>query len=274
MNVGPKVGVGRRGEVFEWGDDTDGMQCVLKLFNEGTARESVEREWRFARAASEAGIPTPKVHGEVVEHDGCLGVLYERVEGHTLEQLLLTRMLRSVSRDLADLHYKAHRVSVSGLETQKEHLKRKIEHAPTITEYERSQLEELTNSMPDGDCLCHGDFHPRNIIFRTRREGGPVIIDWENAAVGDAAADVAQTLLLTTFSWRGMPSIPARWTTRWAMDRIYRFYSHRYFELSGMDATRVDRWMTVTAAARITDDIPEEHDHLIQYVRERLAAGL
>jgi hypothetical protein len=32
--------------------------------------------------------------------------------------------------------------------------------------------------------------------------------------------------------------------------------------------------MTVLAAARLDDRIPGEHDHLLRYVRERLAAAL
>ena len=47
--------------------------------------------------------------------------------------------------------------------------------------------------MPDGDRLCHGDFHPMNILGEASQ---PVIIDWSDARRGDPAADVCRTYLL------------------------------------------------------------------------------
>jgi aminoglycoside phosphotransferase (APT) family kinase protein len=269
------LGEGRQADIFEWGNGFDRPPKILKLFKEGRSRDSVERELEFSRAASEAKIPTPRVYGGVVERDGRIGIVYERIEGPTQPQLILSLLfrIRSYSRTLANLHFKAHGAKISGLQTEKEHLKNKIEGARTITKDEKSRLMELTDSMPDGDRLCHNDFHPLNVIFRTPEEGGPVIIDWENAGVGDPLADVALTRCISMFSWRILPNRPSRWIARWLLVRFYRFYSERYFELSGADATGVDRWMTVMAAARIDDDIPEEHEHLVRYVRDRLGCG-
>ena len=276
MALGAMVGKGRRSDVFEWDDGYDGLLKILKLFKQGITRESVERELEFSRAASEAGIPTPRVYGEVVEWDSRVGIVYERIEGPTLTQLILPLFFRTkfYSRILANLHFKAHSAKISGLQTEKELLKRKIEHARTITEDEKSRLTDLTDSMPDGDRLCHGDFHPFNVIFRKHGVGGPVIIDWENAGVGDPFADVAQTQCIAMFGWRDFSSRPIRWIVRWFSGRFYRFYRERYFKLSGVDAARVDRWMPVVAAARIDQDIPGEHEHLVRYVRDRLGGGL
>jgi aminoglycoside phosphotransferase (APT) family kinase protein len=47
--------------------------------------------------------------------------------------------------------------------------------------------------VPDGDRLCHGDFHPLNILGEASR---PVIIDWPDASRGDPAADVCRSYLL------------------------------------------------------------------------------
>jgi Ser/Thr protein kinase RdoA (MazF antagonist) len=38
----------------------------------------------------------------------------------------------------------------------------------------RSQALERLNQLPDGDALCHGDYHPDNVLM-TRN--GPIIID-------------------------------------------------------------------------------------------------
>lgn len=41
-------------------------------------------------------------------------------------------------------------------------------------------------TMPDGDHLCHGDFHPRNVLGEALQ---PILIDWPNACCGDPASD-------------------------------------------------------------------------------------
>lgn len=274
MTLGPKVGEGRQAEVFVWRDGSDGPPKVLKLFKKGRSRESVEREVAFTRAASEAGIPTPRVYGGIIEWGGRLGIVYERIVGQPLIMLLLSLIfrMRSYARMLAGLHFNAHGAKVSALQTEKERLKQKIARARTLTVAEKSRLTALTDSMPDGESLCHNDFYLKNVIIRTPQEGGPVIIDWEGAAIGDPTADLAQARWLAVFGWRSQSNGPARWFVRWLLARIYRFYSQRYFELSGVSPAQVDRWMTVISAARIDDDIPGLHEHLVRYVRARLAA--
>jgi len=58
--------------------------------------------------------------------------------------------------------------------------------------FRRTALREL-NRLPTGGFLCHGDFHPDNVIWSER---GPVVIDWLDANRGDPAADVARTPML------------------------------------------------------------------------------
>ena len=59
--------------------------------------------------------------------------------------------------------------------------------------------------LPDGgDRLVHLDLHPMNVMLSPR---GPVVIDWTNAARGDALTDSAFTYVLLT-----CPQMPApRW---------------------------------------------------------------
>lgn len=57
----------------------------------------------------------------------------------------------------------------------------------------RQRALRILESLPDGDRLCHCDFHPANVL----RDGRwYAVIDWSCAARGDSAADVARTRLL------------------------------------------------------------------------------
>ena len=38
----------------------------------------------------------------------------------------------------------------------------------------KSKAHTMLNALPDGDFLCHGDFHPDNVMMTS---GDPVLID-------------------------------------------------------------------------------------------------
>ena len=64
---------------------------------------------------------------------------------------------------------------------------------PESGEHHRIASRLKDRAKPDGDRLCHGDFHPMNILGDVSQ---PVIIDWPDARRGDPAADVCRSYLL------------------------------------------------------------------------------
>jgi len=71
-------------------------------------------------------------------------------------------------------------------------------HARTLAELHRSLHAIVApawlRTMPvEGGAILHLDFHPGNVILSP---DGPVVIDWANAARGDAAADIALSWIL------------------------------------------------------------------------------
>lgn len=54
-----------------------------------------------------------------------------------------------------------------------------------------SQLIKEINALPDGDCICHGDFHPYNILIKS--DGTPFILDFMNVCYGPFLYDIART---------------------------------------------------------------------------------
>ncbi len=54
----------------------------------------------------------------------------------------------------------------------------------------------MLRAAPQQDTVCHGDFHPINVILSAR---GPMVVDWLDAARGDSAIDVARAHLMLEF---------------------------------------------------------------------------
>ena len=150
-----------RGAKLAEGRDSEifehGPGLVLRRSRDG---RSLVHEAEVMRYAFDAGYPVPRVHEA---GDGYL--VMDRVDGPTLLDVAVRHphRLGEYGRLLAGLHGQLHAIP-----------------APP----------GLPQAGVPGDRLLHRDLHPLNVLMP---EGGPVVIDWANAAAGDPAYDVADT---------------------------------------------------------------------------------
>jgi uncharacterized protein (TIGR02172 family) len=253
------IALGRTAEIYAWEEGQ-----VLKLFHDWVPEASARYEAEIARRVGAAGVRIPQV-GELVEVEGRLGLVYERVDGNTLLQVMLAqpRRMNWAARLLAQLQAEIHACSGEGLPSQKERLRRKIERAEGLENPLKQQLLAALDRLPDGQALCHGDFHPDNIQMTAR---GPVVIDWNDATCGHPLADVARTLLLIDVG--SPPAGPLKLEVDALRGRLRRVYLQRYWQLSGFTEAQMGDWLPVVAAARLQENIPGEEERLL-----RLAAG-
>jgi uncharacterized protein (TIGR02172 family) len=200
--LGQLIGRGREAEIYAWGEDQ-----VLKLFYPSVSRIRVEVEATAARVAEEAGVGTPAV-GETIEVDGRYGVVFERVDGPSMLAHLTTHpwQLPRLARQLAELHAAIHACKAPNLASLKDEIRGWIEGADADAGLKEAVLRRV-EPLPDGDSLCHGDFHPDNVIMSLR---GPMVIDWSAGRRGHPLADVARTWLISRLS-----VAPADWKGRW-----------------------------------------------------------
>jgi len=156
---GELIASGRDGDIFECGHG-----LALRKTRDG---RSIEHEARIMRYVAEHGFRVPTVHD--VRANGS-EIVMERIDGPLMADAMLRRpwtMPRYASM-LADLHDQLHRIPPPAWIPQ----------------------------WPDGgDQLIHLDLHPLNVLVSA---DGPVVIDWSNAARGEALSDVALTYVLLT----------------------------------------------------------------------------
>ena len=119
-------------------------------------------------------------------------------------------------------------------------------------------------SLPDGESLCHGDFHPGNILIAA---SGPVVIDWVNATRGDFRSDFARTSLMMRLGALppGSPTLLVA-THRLGRALFTRGYDRAYRRVNPVDNDLLDRWRLVRAIDRLVDNIDEERKPLLDFI--------
>ncbi|MGB2982412.1 MAG: aminoglycoside phosphotransferase family protein [Candidatus Bipolaricaulia bacterium] len=264
------VGRGRTAEILAWGDGR-----VLKLYREGSSRRWVQREADVSRFVHRAGLSAPAVYDSdaedgLYEVDGRFGILYEWIDGPTMLRDLGRRpwMVVTDSKALAALHAQVHSVSGDGLPNLRERIEWGIDDAAEwLSDDLRAAARSSLARLPEGSHVCHGDFHPDNVLLQ---EGGPVIVDWGPASCGHPAADVAWTVLLYRFgSPVGAPLAVRLFLSAFRKISL-RIYLRTYSRLTGTPWSEIRRWLGVIAVLRLTDRIPEERDALIRLIRAEL----
>lgn len=73
----------------------------------------------------------------------------------------------------------------------------------TLKKMMNSELLKRINKLPKGNTLCHGDFHPYNIIVTL--ENQPSVIDFANICRGPKEYDIARTYVLLKEAVPGSP---------------------------------------------------------------------
>jgi len=238
------LGKGLTSEVFSWGTDR-----VFKLFLPWVPMGTVEREFAVTRLIHASGVPSPAAF-EIIQAGSRCGIIFERVSGVSLLQSVSRRpwTLFAAARQLAELHAQVHAYSVPGeLRSQRAQIERWLANTGDLTGAEINLAQRRLAELPAGNGLCHGDFHPANILLTTR---GPVIIDWSAATRGYALADVARTSVL--FERATLPADAPFHThllMKIARGTLHTTYLKRYFSLRGGTINELEHWRVLQRIA-------------------------
>ncbi|MBI4570957.1 MAG: phosphotransferase, partial [Chloroflexi bacterium] len=222
-------------------------------------------------AAGAAGVRVP-APGELTTVDGRPGLVMERIDGIDMLTLIGRRpwSVWRVGRVWGEIQASMHEViAPPDLPALRDLLRGRFESCDPALLPERLArfaLDELER-LPDGDRLCHGDFHPGNIM---EAQGEHVVIDWTNATRGDPAADFARSLLLGRLG-ELPPGAPlliragAKFARRLLLDSYVRSYRRN----GRLDAALATRWEAPVAAARLREGIESENPKLLRLLEER-----
>lgn len=258
---GKRLDFGRTADILELGPDR-----VVKLFHSWVPESDIDLELEIVKMAHSLGAPTPAAFGKL-HFDGRTGIVFERLEGES--------MLARIGRDPAQAPMLAHRLAQlqwelhalkppAELRTQRDFLAAQIDHAPGLPPELREAALQRLAGLPEGDRLCHGDFHPANVML----VGEEIyVIDWTAASRGNPAGDMARaSLLLLGFIENFISGQQEQSLAR----RFHQAFLDAYFDRAPHLREESELWMPVVAAARLSERIPEEEAWLLQQARLRL----
>jgi aminoglycoside phosphotransferase (APT) family kinase protein len=231
---GPPIGSGRNADVYDIGGGR-----VLRRYRDGRGQDSVAAEAAVMEHARAHGVPVPEVF-QVRESE----IVMERAAGPTMLEALFRRpwTVRRWARQLADLHVLVHAVPA-------------LDRLPAPFDglggegREGGQSSQSSQSGQSGqgreEVLLHRDLHPHNVIMTA---AGPRIIDWEGAARGPAAADVAMTWVIVAFS-----EPPGSRLRALAVRPLRALFAREFLRAAGRQAP-VDRGLMEAAVAQRLKD--------------------
>ena len=252
------VGQGRTAEIYVWGDNQ-----ILKLFRSGWSLAAVEQEKRISQIVHEFGLLVPATGG-MIEVDGRHGILYERIDGPSMLRQLGAKPWTAISllHVFADLHVSMHAHTVREFPSQRQRLTHLIQQAsPLPAEWTAAALTAL-NQLPDGGRLCHGDYHPDNVLMSPT---GPIIIDWSEATCGNPLADVANTSLIFRLG-APPPGGMSRLLIGPARAVAEATYMRGYLKRAPALRAELAAWHLPIAVARLGAGIPEEKQRLLAQI--------
>lgn len=171
----------------------DENSCI-KVFNSGFSKTDILNEALNHAKAEETKLNIPKFLGVNLINEKW-AVVSEYINGKTLKRLMLENPEKS--DEYLELFIKIqkdiHKQNSLGFYDLKNKMCRKIEMT-NFSKKKKQKLSAYLKKMSDGNNLCHGELDFSNIIITS--EDVPYILDWECAARGSIAADVAKTYLL------------------------------------------------------------------------------
>jgi len=241
--IGPLLGAGKEAEAFEYGEH------VLKLYRKPGARSTAFAEAAILSIVADHGLPTPAVH-EAGRYGDRWGLVMSRAPGKPLAVLATDdpAIVPAALDAMVALHVRVHAETELRLHPLVLRIADRIAAAPQLDDILRRRLLGTLAALPDGNRLCHGDFHPFNLIGPPKTA---VIVDWPDATSGPPTADACRSYLLML---QGAPQFADP-------------YLDRYTAASGFARPDILAWLPVLAAARLCENVPEEAARLLELAR-------
>ena len=237
---------------------------ATKVYSRAIPKNEVFQEAYMLAYVESAGIRTSQVRRVNLE-EGFWVVEMSRVQGEPMLRGLFGQLFScdfagaaaDVER-MAEVHASINRADGRAMLPYKRYAASVISGNPALTGAQKTQLLALLDSLPDGTALCHGDFHPNNILVS--EDGQWTAIDWPEVTSGSPCADASRTYVnmarfldLSGFLLRAPDAsdtyrdIAAKLAAAKDKPNLMEVYLNKYCQLMGVTREEVLQWVPIQA---------------------------
>ncbi|HHK5533804.1 UNVERIFIED_ORG: aminoglycoside phosphotransferase (APT) family kinase protein [Bacillus cereus] len=233
MNLGNPIAKGNTAEIYLYDSK------VVKLFKEYLPDTESINEAKKQKYAYSCGLPVPNVF-EVTKIQNRQAIIMEYIKGNSIGDLLLNNLngaehyINICVNEQKKIH--SIRMNTDEIESMRERLERQIKSVFKLDEKQKGNILNKLHLIKFEPRLCHGDFHPFNLILSNKSVN---IIDWVDASSGDIRADVFRTYLLYAQS-----SV-----------ELAEMYLHIYCRNTGLSRDEIFQWAPIIIAARVSENV-------------------
>jgi aminoglycoside phosphotransferase (APT) family kinase protein len=225
---------------------------VLRLYPEYYSPENAVWESSIQNALAKEGYPAAKAHFICTDKSIMGGAFF--IMDFLRGKPMITAPLETVPRILGEAHAALHGIDPGtlieslneqgiddnqySLDNRFDSLHHMVKELPWISD----GVDWLMGNRPSEarrPAICHGDFHPLNILIQEDTVTG--VLDWPGFLITDPALDIANTILLITVAFKHLSSTllgPEHASIDY--DLISRLYLDAYRTQLPFDATNVD----------------------------------
>ncbi|MDF2589110.1 MAG: aminoglycoside phosphotransferase [Anaerocolumna sp.] len=238
------IGVGNTATVYEWDEGK-----ALKLFHEGYPIDSVEREFHNAAMINPMPFHKPCAY-EIITLNNRYGIIYDKVMGESLlDWVLKTGDLHTCAEYMANLHKEIVQNQIDNVPDYKDFLYWGINQSNKIDATMKQDVFNRLKNLPEGNSLCHGDFHPGNIIIS---DGLAMIIDFMNVCKGNYLYDIARTVFLVEYT-----PIPENIENKEQLRSLKKALTDLYLDKMKITRDMIQDYLDIITIAR-TGECPDE----------------
>ncbi len=231
---------------------------VLRVFHERKSYHA-HFESTVQNALAAQGYPVPEVYFTCMDESvlGNTFIIMDYIEGETLDKLKLPidQLVGILGKTHAQLHCLdpkpiMEKITKSGVNDRSINYEGRLERLLTSVNMNfpwlKEVLEWLVENRPDNPdvlSICHGDFHPMNILSKNGEI--QAVLDWSNFLIGDPAMDVAFTLALITPAKLLFPDLD--------MGQLKDIYLKAYCDTRPLDETNIAYYSAAKSIQALRD---------------------
>ena len=186
--------------------------------------------------------------------------MIQRIKGETLLSRWLAHPLRFIweMRDFVQLQQRILSVPLYGeFDSVHDVIYHCASLPPKVDPDTLGDVFSLLREMPESRNLCHGDFHPGNVMCQGNQR---YVIDWSAFHTGPPLSDIAHSYLLM----RDSPNMGEKGLKRlaiWMSSRVIAWlylYQARQLGLVDLCQGEWEKWCVVMSLFRIYYGLPQE----------------